>query len=194
MLRGEIVTVLNYATQPPRRRIWRRWIIAAAVGVGIGMLAGKFAYEPMLRAIVGNVQLIITSMNQVLSSWLQFMAVAGFSGVVVGCSAVAAAGRRKMWFGWPILFAAAYLLGASLGLLCARAQWDSQFAILTSFARVVSNSTPHFPANLQFAVNGQLADVPALTPPICGCAAVLLVLGLLLLLRLLGTRTQPNGS
>jgi hypothetical protein len=187
-----LMIVLNYATLPPRRRTRRRFVVAVIIGMGTGIFAGKFAYEPMLRAIVGGMQLYVVSVNQVFSPWLWFMAFAGISGAIIGCASVVSAGQRKMWFGWPILFASAYFFAAFVGLIGTRAWWQSQTKMLAMFAQVAWTRSPNVSANLQVGVVAQLKDVPTLVTPICGCAGVLLVLGALLWLRLVGIWTQPT--
>jgi hypothetical protein len=185
------MTLLDYASNHATEgRSRGRWIIAATVGLGVGLAGGRYGFEPMLHAVVGHERVTVGSKNQIIPAWMLFIMVAGISGIVVACSGLVAAGRRKMWFGWPILFAIVFSLGMSIGLLAAQARWNQERASFNHFSAYTFLPRRYLPhssnTGFGFYVIYQVPNFIVLAPAACGCAAVICALAVIKMLHYLG--------
>jgi hypothetical protein len=184
------MTLIGYASKPTSADPYRwRWAVALAVGSGIGLACGLFGLHPMLHAIVGDAQVTIISICRPIPGSVPFIAMAGLSGIVVACSGLLAAGRRMMWFGWPILFLIIFVLGASIGMVVAQRRWDQIWASTTRLSPYIFLprrwSSGHGTIVSTFTSYRIWNFIP-LAPPAYGCAAVLLTLAVIKTLHYLG--------
>jgi hypothetical protein len=192
--------ILGYAACGPAGP-WRwRWLMAAALGLAIGAAGGFFAYGPMLAFIAQGQAVSIGSANQFIPAQVRFAIASAIGGLVVACGAVAAAGRRKMWFGWPILLAIIFRLAASLGLLAVRAKFDQTLAYASGYSSYIflprgyAAPVPNSVISFNFHVSYRLVNSIALIAPTFGCVAVLLVLILLAILRFFGRPPRRDSA
>lgn len=177
-----------------RHSTWR-WLVAIVVGLGIGLAAGIFAYEPALRLIVGKVQLAVGPRNDFFLAWFCFVGMAGVSGAVIGCSSAALGGRGKMWLGWLAAFSIIFFLRAAAVVMYVHADCLSQASRLHGNAPAVAmHWPPSIPANAPSQPMYQFAAAPMMKPLLSGCTAVLLSLGLVMSIRWLsGTARRSAG-
>lgn len=189
------MTLLDYASKPDANRPYRwRWLLAVTIGLLAGLACGLFGLQPMLHAIVGDAPVKVGSHTQLIPGRVLFVAMAGISGIVVACSGLAAAGSRKMWFGWPILALIIFALGMGIGMVAAQWRWDQEWAAVQRISpqAFLPRRWLYGPSAtvIGFYAIYQIPNFIALAPPICGSIAVLGMLALLKLLRVCGLWKQ----
>jgi hypothetical protein len=191
------VSLLEYeSTGGLERRSRRRWIISAVLGLSIGLVGGCLGYRPMMEVGIGYGPIVAMPAIQPMLAWALFSAVASICGLSVAFSGLVVTGRRRMWFGWPILFTIVFFLGLCIGLLTVRSAFDQFLA--------TGNASPYS----ILPTRGQWAGIHALTGPyalvrisntlmlaplICGCAAVLVVLALIKTLQFVGQKARRES-
>ncbi len=117
--------VLDYSTGVAKPRSnWRRLPTAAIIGAVAGIGASYLLYDPVLRLLSRGVQLYVADLGEPFELWNRFAAVCALGGLIVCGSAAVFGGSLRRVLAWVIGFATLFVIGAAVGLLYARNQWN----------------------------------------------------------------------